>query len=216
MTEPSFKEALDYALKVTGRSLREVTDTAGVSYDKFKNLRQGKSRTTSVEDAMKVARAFGVTLEQFLQKDISATVSIPILGRVAAGTEEILMEGQGEPIGEVDLPENLRGKGDIGAVLVEGDSMRPLIPPGSVLFFRRYAAEGVPSEAVGRVCVVEDADGGRVWVKQVTQGSEPGLFNLISINPTIGARLDVPLRWAGPVLLWLPPELMSPQSILDD
>lgn len=41
---------------------------------------------------------------------------------------------------------------------------------------------GVPTEAIGKVCVCEDEDG-KAWVKQVKVGREDGTFSLLSINP---------------------------------
>ena len=208
--EQNFREALDKALKTTGLSLRQVAIAAGVSYEQLKSLRQGKAQTTNVIDAIKVAHVFGVSVEDFLAGRLHPDATsnmIPILGRVGAGAE-VLVEGQEAPIGEVALPEQLRGRGEVAAVLVEGDSMAPFAPPGSVLFYVRYGAEGVPSEAEGEICVCEDLEG-RVWVKEVRRGSEPGLWHLIALNPRAETRHDVPLRWAGPVLMVLRPELVE-------
>ena len=54
----------------------------------------------------------------------------------------------------------------------------------------------VPTEAIGRPCICEDANG-MVWVKQVKIGTAAGLFNLLSINPAGTNRLDVALKWAA-------------------
>ncbi len=39
---------------------------AGVSYEQLKKLKQGQTRTTNVEDAIKVANYFDLTIEQFI------------------------------------------------------------------------------------------------------------------------------------------------------
>ncbi len=204
----SFKEALEYALQVTGRSLREVTEAAGVSYDKFKNLRQGKSRTTGVDDAVKVAEAFGVSLDQFLAMDLTGSElqSVPIVGRVGAGARVPVFEAYEPGAGpHVICPPGLDPQ-SVVAVEIEGDSMEPVYSAGDLLFYTRSASDGVPSEAIGRRCVCECEDG-LGWVKQVKLGSAPGLFNLISINPQADNQHDVRLKWAAPVLLHWPKEL---------
>ncbi len=204
----SFKEALEYALSVTGRSLREITDVAGVSYEKFKNLRQGKSRTTGVDDAVRVAEAFGVSLDQFLSKDLSSEqdLSVPIVGTVGAGARVPVFEAYEPGSGpRVVCPPGLDPRG-IVAVEIEGDSMEPVYSAGDLLFYTRVTHDGVPAEAIGRRCVCECEDG-LGWVKQVKLGSAPGLFNLISINLQADNQHDVRLKWAAPVLLHWPKEL---------
>ncbi len=204
----SFKEALEHALQTTGRSLREVTEAAGVSYDKFKSLRQGKSRTTGVDDAIKIADAFGVSLDQFLAKDLSqdSTLSVAIVGKVGAGARVPVFEAYEPGTGpRVVCPPGLDQR-RVVAVEIEGDSMEPVYSAGDLLFYTRSTHDGVPSEAIGRRCVCE-SDDGLGWVKQVKLGSEPGLFNLISINPQADNQHDVRLKWAAPVLLHWPKEL---------
>lgn len=55
---------------------------------------------------------------------------------------------------------------------------------------------------LGYPCVVETEDG-RVLVKRLLRGSQPGLFDLESIvGPTIR---DVRLNWAAEILAVVPP-----------
>jgi hypothetical protein len=37
-----------------------------VSYEQLKKLRQGKSQSTNVDDAVRIAHVFGLTLDEFL------------------------------------------------------------------------------------------------------------------------------------------------------
>lgn len=62
----TFREAFIEALDRTGWSIRKVAGISGVSEEQLKKVNQGKSRSTNVDDAVKVANAFGVTLEEFL------------------------------------------------------------------------------------------------------------------------------------------------------
>lgn len=68
----TFRDALKYWLEKTGKPLAEVAREAGVSYDQMKNLSQGRSRSTNVDDAVKVANQFGMTLEEFLEDETVA------------------------------------------------------------------------------------------------------------------------------------------------
>jgi plasmid maintenance system antidote protein VapI len=65
------------ALETSGRSARSVARDAGVPYDRVKNLVQGKSQSTSVETARKLAHAFGKTLEAFEAQTDTAVETQP-------------------------------------------------------------------------------------------------------------------------------------------
>ncbi|MCV2870657.1 S24 family peptidase [Defluviimonas sp. WL0002] len=206
--EDTFKNALDRALEMTARSLRSVSIEAGVSYEKLKNLKQGKAQTTGVDDAMKVAAAFGVTLEDFYAGRLGDQAStIPVVGQVGAGAEVDLFDAYAKGDGHyrVQCPPQLKPSGTV-AVEVVGDSMAPVYLPGSVLFYSRTTI-GVPTEAIGRICVCEDDDG-RAWVKQLRTGRDEGTFTLISMNPGHDHRHGVRLAWAAPVRFSLPPEFV--------
>ncbi len=203
----TFRQALELALEYSGRSLREVAAAAGVSYEQLKSLRQGKSRSTNVDDAVKVAETFGCSLEQFLAGNFdSEHRSVPIVGKVGAGARVPVFEAYEPGSGpQVVCPPGLDPR-SVVAVEIEGDSMEPVYSAGDLLFYTRATHDGVPSEAIGRRCVCECEDG-LGWVKQVKLGSAPGLFNLISINPQADNQHDVRLKWAAPVLLHWPKEL---------
>lgn len=206
LMETTFKIALDQALAQTGRSLRSIATAAGVSYDQLKNLRQGKAQTTNVDDAMKVAAVFGVTLNEFYAGVTTpGTPLIAVAGRVGAGAEVDLTDpySKGNGMYQVACPPQLNPHG-IVAVEVEGDSMAPIYPPGTVLFYARDTL-GVPTEAIGRICVCED-ENGQAWVKHIKTGIEENTFSLISLNPAHDTRHGVRLKWAAPVKFSLPPD----------
>lgn len=208
----TFKEALEHALAESGQPLRAIATRSGVSYDLLKNLKQGKSQTTNVDDARKVAAGFGVTLDEFLEGKLTrGEAPIAVAGRVGAGASVPLVDAypKGEGLFHVAAPPQLRrGASGIVAVEVEGDSMVPMYQPGDVLFYSRATHEGILDDDIGRACVVEDADG-HAWVKQVRRGDEPGLFHLISLNPTSETMHNQRIRWASRVIMSLPAELVE-------
>ncbi|MBU2962732.1 phage repressor protein [Citreicella sp. C3M06] len=202
----TFKEALASALSVTGRSLREVTASADVSYEQFKGFLQGKSRSTNVDDAIKVAHAFGVSMEAFMAGQISKPNTIAIAGKVGAGAQVPVFDAYAKGDGpQVECPPGLPPHG-IVAVEVEGDSMEPTYSAGDLLFYTRETDNGIPSDVIGHRCVVEDEDG-MGWVKQVKAGDEPGLFHLISLNPGAQTMWNKRLKWAARVRLAWPSDL---------
>lgn len=212
--EMTFKIALEHALTKTGRSLRSVAIDAGVSYEQLKNLKQGKAQRTNVDDAMKVAAAFGVTLDDLYAGKLSGVSPvIPVLGRVGAGAKVPLIDTD-EAIGgmfRVNAPSQLLRRApasQFAAVEVEGDSMAPLYQPGDILFYSRATHEGILDEDIGRPCVVECQDG-NAWLKQVKRGDEPGLFHLISLNPTGDNMHNSRIKWASRVILALPDDMVE-------
>lgn len=207
--ETTFKDALEHALRTTKRSLRSVTMRSGVSYEQLKSLRQGKSLSTNFDDGVKVAGAFGVSVEDFIAGNLAKPgTAIAVAGRVGAGAVVDLVDdhAKGEGLYQIAFPPGMPVNGIVG-VEVAGDSMVPVYQPGDVLLYSRHTI-GVPTEALDRICVAED-EAGQVWVKQVRTGTAKGLFNLLSANPTGQNMLDVPLKWAAPVRLHLPAEFVQ-------
>ena len=206
--ETTFRQALKSALETTGKSLRGIAMSSGVSYDQLKSLAQGKSQKTNADDAMKVAAAFGVSLEDFYEGRLANT-SIAVAGRVGAGAEIDLFDAhaKGDGLYHVACPPQISPRG-IVAVEVVGDSMVPTYQPGTVLFYSRASHESVPTEALGKICVCEDLDG-KAWVKHIKPGTTEGTFSLLSVNPESHNMHGVILKWAAPVKLALPPEFVK-------
>lgn len=122
---------------------------------------------------------------------------VPIVGKVGAGARVDSIDDF--PVGEAPrharCPVGLDPRHTV-AVEVVGDSMLP-IDEGWLLFYTR-SYDGVPSDCLGKLCVVQLADGGPRYVKRLKQGRSTAHFNLYSTN----AREieDVALDWAAPVL----------------
>jgi len=209
LMKTSFRDAFFAALDKSGRSLREVAIAADVSYEQLKKFKQGKSEKTNAEDAAALAAVLGYTIESLIGLNgNSSQKAIAVAGRVGAGAKVELVDAyaKGDGLYRVAIPDGLSPRGLV-AVEVEGDSMAPIYQPGTVLFYSREAV-GVPSEAVGRICVCEDQSG-QAWVKVVRVGREEGTFSLISLNPEAENMHGLRLTWAAPVKFNLPPEYVQ-------
>ena len=207
----TFKKALEYALKETGRSLRSVAISADVSYEQLKNLKQGKAQRTNVDDAVKVSAAFGVPIEAFLEGNLSdKPATIAVAGRVGAGAIVNLSDPyeKGDGLYHVSCPPQISPKG-IVAVEVAGNSMEPAYENGDILFYSRDTI-GVPVDAIGKRCIVEDAEG-RVWIKHLRhrEGQPDGLFDLMSFHADTPPMYDVAVKWAAPVKMHLGRDLVT-------
>lgn len=201
----TFRDIFLRAIAETGRSVRSVSLDAGLSEHQLKNLYQGKSMTTNVDAAAAVASSFGVSLSEFLNGNFTppSPDAVSVAGVVSAGDGVDLVDAYSPGTGRaVRRPEALPKSGVV-AVEVQGDSMEPLYSNGDFLFYTRLSSDGVPTEALGSKCVCCDADD-RAWVKVIKPGDQPGLFHLISLNPTSINRFNVALKWAAPVILHWP------------
>lgn len=161
-------------------------------------------RVMSAEELLLISEITGFDLPSDKQ-DLPA---IAVAGKVGAGAKVDLIDAytKGDGLYHVACPPQIRPHG-IVAVEVEGTSMAPTYEPGAVLFYSRETI-GIPTEAIGRICVCED-EAGRAWVKQVKVGTEEGTFSLISLNPEAENMHGVRLKWAAPVRLSLPPEFVK-------
>lgn len=167
---------------------------------------QNIDKSPSMDTLVAIANALSVRVGDLFDDH----KSIPVLGRVGAGAEVNLAAFDAHPGGlyQISCPDNLYAMRDeVTAVEIEGDSMLPNYQPSDILFYK-HKANSVPSEVIGRICVCHDADD-NVWVKVVKIGSEKGLFNLLSLNPLADNRLDIKLKWAAPVILHWPKELVE-------
>lgn len=186
-------------------ALKPATVSAAANLDKstIRQMFEGRTKSPRVATCIAIAKALGTTAEEVISGTASTNFGIAVSGRVGAGAEVLLNDGhaQGEELYRIAAPPQI-GARPVAAVEVLGDSMEPVFFEGDVLLFDRQTI-GVPTEAIGRPCICEDADG-MVWVKQVKIGTAAGLFNLLSINPTGNNRHDVALKWAAPVIFHLP------------
>ncbi len=209
----AFVRGLKIIMDAEGVKMKPLSEAAGMSETGVKDLiRFGSS--PKVSNAVELARVLNRSLDEIVAIGESGVftasgklVSIAVPGRAGAGAEVHLVDdyAKGDGLFHVECPPQLSPRGVV-AVEVEGNSMEPAYAEGDLLFYSRDAL-GVPTEAIGRMCIVAD-EAGRVWVKQVKSGTEAGLFNLLSINPTGTNMHDVRLKWAAPVKLHLPREFV--------
>jgi transcriptional regulator with XRE-family HTH domain len=202
-----FSEWVSNALARSGLSQAALAEKLGAQLrapmdrSKINKLVLGK-RGLSAEEMIAISEICGVDLPT-MQKQLPP---VAVVGRVGAGARVPLIDAfeKGDGLYQVVRPPQLPGRG-IVAVEVEGDSMAPMYQPGHLLFFTRHSHETVLEDDIGKPCVVEDACG-MAWVKMLKRGSEAGLWNLISLNPSAESVWDVDVKWAAKVVFALPAE----------
>lgn len=209
----AFVRGLDIIMKAEGWKMKPLGEAAGYGETTVRDLYRNNS-SPKVSTAYALAQVLGRSVDEIIQlgtdPDNKTQIdrrAISVVGHVGAGAEIALFDAyeKGDGHYRIQCPPQLSPKGMV-AVEVVGDSMAPVYMPGAILFYTRTTM-GVPTEAVGQICVCEDADG-QAWVKQVRTGREEGTFTLVSMNPDHDHRHGVHLKWAAPVRFALPPEFV--------
>lgn len=177
----------------------------------IRKLLDGTVRTPTLATAVRIADELGTTVDSIIKLEPKAFV--PVLARVGAGAQVPLIDADEAAGGmfRVGAPSQLLRRApaiQFAAVEVEGDSMAPTYQPGDILFYSRATHEGILDEDIGRPCVVACTDG-NAWLKQVKRGDEPGLFHLISLNPTGDNMHNRQIKWASRVILALPEDMVE-------
>lgn len=189
-----------------GTNNRAVALAAGMSATGVRDIVTRKTKNPTLANLVKIAEVLGVPIQEIVGDGPQDRPTVAIAGTVGAGAMvpvfDVYEKGDGP---QVECPPQLSPHGVV-AVEVQGDSMEPIYSAGDLLFYTRENADGVPTDAIGYRCVCEDMNG-MGWVKQVRAGSEPGLFNLISLNPGADNQHDVELKWAARVRMHLPADM---------
>ena len=179
--------------KKLGLSLEAVAYRAGTTRATIMKLEKGDMSLT-VKWMERIAKALYCSPSDLLA-DNKIKQSI-VVGYVGAGIVHAYDDhAQGNGLELVENPIGIN-KPDIVAVRVRGDSMRPMLYDNWLLFYSREH-DGVPSDCIGRVCIVKLIDDG-VAVRELKQGSKPGYYHLIAYNGE--TTFDAKLKWAARVL----------------
>lgn len=82
----TFREAFLEALSQPGWTMVRVAQISGVSLEQIKKIKQGATKATNVDDAVKIANAFGVTFDEFVG-DQTATVRSAVVDEYSRLTD---------------------------------------------------------------------------------------------------------------------------------
>lgn len=200
---------LERIIEEKGTNNRAVAEAAGLGHTAVRDIILRKVRNPTFATLLRLSEVLSVDVAEIVGMPTQVKRPIAVAGRVGAGARVPLADAyeKGDGLFHVACPPQLPARG-IVAVEVEGDSMAPMYQPGHILFFSRATHEGVADEDVGLPCVIEDEEG-NAWVKLLKRGTAPGLWNLISMNPSAESVWDQRIKWAARVKLALPVELVE-------
>lgn len=102
MAKP-FREALLERCEQTKTSLKKVAEGTGVSYDQLKKLRQREDAKTNVDDAIKIAAFFGLSMEEFVGDEaVEARVAVVETYNQLTPRERAILRAAGQVDGGSD------------------------------------------------------------------------------------------------------------------
>lgn len=181
---------LTEAFEPTGWSKAELGRRSGVAYDNVTKYLAGKVEKPRGAILEKLATALGVDplwLEKGIDRE-SPNRMVPLKGFIGAGHHiEALEHGEEE----IEAPADSHP--DTVAAKIRGDSQLPMLHDGWVIYWSELKP---PYLMLNQMAVVQLSDG-RIMVKTLRNGSQPGLWTLTSFNAA--DIVDVPLDWAAPI-----------------
>lgn len=202
-------------LKQKGKKQKELTDYLGISGNSFTEWKGGRSNSYQ-KYIPEIARFFRISVDSLLgyhtpeiqsyeipEESETDIRTIPILGYVAGGIPIAMIQDiQGYEQFEAG---SLPADGEYYGLRIEGDSMEPVIPDGSVVIFRRQ--DYVDDGKIAIVCIDgQDATckkiyhkNGGIWLQPLNPSFEPMFFSKqeIAAEPiyVIGKVIEVRKRF---------------------
>lgn len=178
-----------------GWTKRELSRRSEVDYDNVTKYLAGKVKQPRGDVLAQLARALDVDplwLEKGIDPDAPSR-SVPLKGFIGAGQ---YVEALDTGPDEIDAPADSHP--DTVAAQIKGDSQLPMLHDGWVIY---WSVLKPPSTMVNQMAVIQLADG-RIMVKTLRNGSQPGLWTLTSFNAA--DIVDVPVDWAAKID-WIKP-----------
>ena len=189
---------LDAALERAEMSDAAASLAAGLSKDFIRNIRRNEARNAKVAGLSALATALEVSVGYLLGEtpgDDIQRPEVPVVGIVGAGATFFPIDDYPLGDGQEMVESPIGAPPGTLAVRVRGSSMVPVYEDGDLVYFAKH--EPNPAELINRRCVVGTTDG-RVLLKTLGYGSEPGLFTLTSYNAP--AIIDVPIEWVARIM----------------
>lgn len=176
---------------------------AGVKYDVVRDFKRGKTHIPRGDKLQKILNALQATEKG----------RIPIIGYVGAGAKIFPIDDlplmSSNQISEleriytncefVDAPPGVYHYGVV-ALRVQGDSMMPFMPEGTVVYYAQRT-DGGCDDYLNQLCVVQIKDGPTL-LKTLKRGHQYGRYSLMSYNADLIE--DVELEWCAKIIFIKP------------
>lgn len=208
----SILELINAYFARTGKTLRGLSLVAGISYDTLYSFYKGdKAKNLSQASLKKILPVIAAHLNY--------SPVVQVLGRAGAGGEIFPIDDHAKGAGISEAPMPPGGEEyTLAAIEVDGESMKPFVRTGWIVYYSREEriethrcddsdAQKNPilmdplARFLREPCIIKLCDG-RLFLKELRKGSEPGLYTLHSYNDS--DIEDVQIEWAAKVMFVKP------------
>lgn len=174
----SFQDKIKELRQKKGISQKKLADAIGVAQSSINYWEKGQ-RTPSIVAMESLANYFNVPISCLMDRNISSHtqikskgISIPVLGRVAAGIPISAVE---DIIDTEEITPEMARTGDFFGLQIHGDSMEPRMAEGDVVIVRQQ------DDAESGDIVIATVNGDEATCKRLMKYQEG--IALISTNP---------------------------------
>ena len=213
---------LKAAIEAQGNNYKAVSKKARLGETAVRDIVVGRVRNPGIYTIDRIAAALGTSIAELLtegggeEMDLD-DATVPLLGYVGGGEEvypyndlpllpRMIKAADREELNceWVPAPPGRYPNGVV-ALRVTGGSMKPFMPPGTIVYYANRF-ESVPDHCVASLCVVQLRDE-KALLKLVRRGHTHGKFDLHSYSmPTM---VDQELAWCAPVIFIKPTRWIS-------
>ena len=181
MDNISIGKRIEHARELRSLTMDELASRIGVAKSTIQRYEKGKITTIKLPVIDSIARELKVNPSWIIGKtdamDVvngnrTATITIPVLGRVAAG---IPIDAISEIIDQEEIPLEMAKSGEYFGLRIKGDSMSPYIIDGDTVIVRKQ--DDADSDQIV-IALINGNDGVCKKLRKIAHG-----LMLISLNP---------------------------------
>lgn len=195
-----YRKILQATLDHTKMSQEEYAAEIEVEQGTVSRWVRGLTRKIEEDNKQKIiemAQRYGVAYDRYATDG----PCVPVKGRIIVNGQVEPKVSDNQDINGGDAPMVDDATRDTVALVVEGNSMWPAAWPGWLVYYDDQKREPT-DDVIGTMCVVKLRGNGKMFVRIVEKGLQPGTWMLIPVNGAV--ERDQELEWAQPVK-WIRP-----------
>ena len=198
-------------MEARGLTTKRVAREAEIPYTTLASFAQGDTQTLGGDKETAIATTYRSSTAEIFEGAAPTHGYVPVIGRAGADPSGRVLFAHGDaPRDRVPLPPG--GTNQAVALKVVGHSMRGFADDGSIIYFEDQRTP--PGPEMLRQVVVAETDSDEVVVKRLLRGSEPGRYDLESLDGPV--MHDVRLTWAALITAIVPPYVAARIIVSED
>lgn len=200
MMKGKFPNGLSEAMDAAGVGPTALERLTGITkQDIYKRAHQMARLTPEMANLL--APHLNTTAAQLLGLRTAEAFTVPLGGKIGAGGAIDTSTEQSEPGVEYEVEMMVRVEDAAIAYQVIGESMMPIYEPDTVIICRAHTQE--IEKHFGKRVALGTIEHGR-QLKIIHPGSEPGVFDLESLNRAMPTMRNVRVEWVARIAAIIP------------